>query len=82
MIFFAVSRKKICLAILGIGMLMGIGQQTLFANESSKLDMSIKYVTAPPAPKAQTTEDADKKSSGCVSCHIPKPLQFKPAHYQ
>ena len=70
MTFFAVSRKKICLAILGIGMLMGIGQQTLFANESSKLDMSIKYVTAPPAPKAQTAEDADKKSSGCVSCHI------------
>ena len=29
------------------------------------------YVTAPPAPLAQTSEQAAAKSVGCVSCHSP-----------
>src|SRR5688500_2185072 len=28
-----------------------------------------KYVTAPPAPKSQSDDDVNAKSSGCQSCH-------------
>ena len=31
---------------------------------------SIAYVTAPPAPKSQTWEQAATKSDGCMSCHL------------
>jgi hypothetical protein len=31
--------------------------------------LNIKYTTAPPAPAKQSIMDADKKSSGCVTCH-------------
>jgi len=28
------------------------------------------YVMAPSAPQSQSTEDAERKSSGCISCHV------------
>ncbi len=31
--------------------------------------VDIKYVSAPPAPERQSVMDADRKSSGCVTCH-------------
>lgn len=49
------------------GMLYPIMNAT--ANDAPKLDYSIKYITAPPAPKAQTWAEADKKSVGCMTCH-------------
>jgi hypothetical protein len=39
------------------------------ASASEEEAVERDYVTAPAAPSFQTTQDADAKSAGCVSCH-------------
>lgn len=36
---------------------------------TGEVPQDVHYVTAPPAPRTQTPEQADAKSRGCLSCH-------------
>ena len=53
----------------------------LFGSEGeSAVDRN--YVTAPPAPQSQSQEDVQRKSGGCVSCHVgsdAKTMHLNPA---
>ena len=65
----AVSLKHLVLMVVGIACMLIFQGASLLASEGPKLDYSIKYVTAPPAPESQTQAEASKKTLGCLSCH-------------
>ena len=54
------------LAAIALGLTLALPAQAADETEKPK---KVSYVTAPPAPKAQTFADAESKSAGCQSCH-------------
>ncbi|NNC99265.1 MAG: hypothetical protein HKN85_03695, partial [Gammaproteobacteria bacterium] len=60
-------RRASLISILAVTLALGISQ--LFG-AGGETPLEISYPVYPPAPASQTQNQADAKSSGCVSCHV------------
>ncbi len=62
------KRKRIGYCACAFALLFGTYAQLTFANDNEK-PVPRSYAETPAAPAFQSWNDANKKSSGCISCH-------------
>ncbi|MGZ5819378.1 MAG: multiheme c-type cytochrome, partial [Burkholderiaceae bacterium] len=65
----AVLRSGLLLFMLAVSLIIGLDLSPSIAIASDAKLPDRMYVIAPPAPKAQTEQQAAAKSAGCISCH-------------